>query len=384
MEETRKIGDYSVKYSMYIGHKDIALGENPNADKDERYMCCFVETNAIFERYSGVLVSDDFAEIAKVFGQRVADAAEEIIQENERACQEVGMNEELTTNSCKPISYEDSIENKVVVVKGGILRPEFRHANHQLMLCTGGFGAQANAPLQHLPVIGRQGQRVEVGDILGPLLVQRRIDGDLALVFFHDVAVRGHRFLLLVVGGLSRPDERNAARQAAKLLSQPLSSVNPPVFRNGVSLTANHGRPEGFFLESGRQSLLLLPDDPGAVEALFDRQVTELLQKKYGLSLAGVQLEQKKDPQRRARELQEEIKRSEEAAGAAARPASETAFGAAPGKPSAKKGKNSKKALPAFLLLLVLALALLAGLLLTHRLPEAEAWLRGSFPGLNW
>ena len=55
------------------------------------------------------------------------------------------MNEELTTNSCKPISYEDSIENKVVVGKGSILRPEFRHANHQLMLCTGGFGAQANA-----------------------------------------------------------------------------------------------------------------------------------------------------------------------------------------------------------------------------------------------
>lgn len=145
MEETRKIGDYSVKYSMYIGHKDIALGENPNADKDERYMCCFVETNAIFERYSGVLVSDDFAEIAKVFGQRVADAAEEIVQENERACQEVGMNEELMAESCAPLSYEDSIENKVVVIKGSILRPEFRHANHQLMLCTGGFGAQANA-----------------------------------------------------------------------------------------------------------------------------------------------------------------------------------------------------------------------------------------------
>ena len=109
MEETRKIGDYSVKYSMYIGHKDIALGENPNADKDERYMCCFVETNAIFERYSGVLVSDDFAAIAKVFGQRVADAAEEIIQENERACQEVGINEELMAESCAPVSYKDSM-----------------------------------------------------------------------------------------------------------------------------------------------------------------------------------------------------------------------------------------------------------------------------------
>ncbi|MFQ9195907.1 MAG: hypothetical protein ACLR30_02520 [[Clostridium] leptum] len=55
---------------------------------------------------------------------------------------------------------------------------------------------------------------------------------------------------------------------------------------------------------------------------------------------------------------------------------------AAPGKPSAKR--KTAKGLAAFLLLLVLALALLAGLLLTHRLPEAEAWLRGSFPGLNW
>ena len=89
--------------------------------------------------------------------------------------------------------------------------------------------------------------------------------------------------------------------------------------------------------------MLLLPDDPGAVEALFDRQVTELLQKKYGLSLAVGRLEQRKDPQRRARELQEEIKRSEEAAGAAARPASETAFGAAPGKPSAKREKTAKR-----------------------------------------
>ena len=55
------------------------------------------------------------------------------------------MNEELMAESCAPVSYKDSIENKVVVVKGSILRPEFRHANHQLMLCTGGFGAQANA-----------------------------------------------------------------------------------------------------------------------------------------------------------------------------------------------------------------------------------------------
>ena len=104
MDDVKKIGGYSVKYSMYIGHKAIALGENPNADKDERYMCCFVENNAIFERYSGVLVSDDFAEIAKVFGQRVADAAEEIIQENERADQEMDLQLSVVSSSFMPIS----------------------------------------------------------------------------------------------------------------------------------------------------------------------------------------------------------------------------------------------------------------------------------------
>ena len=26
MDEVKKIGDYSVKYSMYIGHKDIEIG----------------------------------------------------------------------------------------------------------------------------------------------------------------------------------------------------------------------------------------------------------------------------------------------------------------------------------------------------------------------
>ncbi len=36
MDDVKKIGDYSVNYSMYIGYKDIALGENPNADKNER------------------------------------------------------------------------------------------------------------------------------------------------------------------------------------------------------------------------------------------------------------------------------------------------------------------------------------------------------------
>ncbi len=145
MDDKRMIGDYTVLNSMYVGHKEIAICENQKAAKDERYLCCYIENVIVFERYTEALVSDDFAEIAQVFGERIASAAEEIIKETEKANEQIGANTEFMASDCTPVTWEDSIENKVVVIKGSILRPEFRHANHQLMLSTGGFGAQANA-----------------------------------------------------------------------------------------------------------------------------------------------------------------------------------------------------------------------------------------------
>ena len=145
MDEKRMIGDYTVLNTMYVGHKEIAICENPKAESNERYLCCYVENVAIFERYTEGVASDDFAEIAKVFGERIISAADEIMKETEKAEKLIGENTEIMTDECNAISYMDSIENKVVVIKGNILRPEFRHASHQLMLCTGGFGSQPNA-----------------------------------------------------------------------------------------------------------------------------------------------------------------------------------------------------------------------------------------------
>lgn len=143
--EKRMIGEYTVINSMLIGHKEIAIGENSSATKGERYMCCFIEEVAIFERYEGVLASDDYAEIARIFGERIATAAEEVLSEMARAAEAIGTNEELLQSDCTPVTWEDSIENKIVVIDGNTLRPEFRHASMQIMLCTGGFGAQASA-----------------------------------------------------------------------------------------------------------------------------------------------------------------------------------------------------------------------------------------------
>ena len=145
MDEKRMVGDYTVINSMYIGHREIILGENPKAASGERYVCCYAERVLFYEQYLETQVSDDFAEIVKLYGERVTQAADEIMKETEKVTSEIGMNDEITAKDCKPISQDDAIEDKVIVIRGNVLRPEFRHASHQLMLCTGGFGAQKNA-----------------------------------------------------------------------------------------------------------------------------------------------------------------------------------------------------------------------------------------------
>jgi len=51
----------------------------------------------------------------------------------------------FTLEHCTPNDYGESIENKVVVIRAECLRPEYRTADKQFVLATGGFGAHANA-----------------------------------------------------------------------------------------------------------------------------------------------------------------------------------------------------------------------------------------------
>ena len=81
MDEKRMVGDYTVINSMYIGHREIILGENPKAASGERYVCCYAERVLFYEQYLEAQVSDDFAEIVKLYGERVTQAADEIMKE---------------------------------------------------------------------------------------------------------------------------------------------------------------------------------------------------------------------------------------------------------------------------------------------------------------
>ena len=74
--DKRMAGDYEIIHAFHIGDKEIVIGENIEADEDERYMCAFCEKNEIMERYSDLIASDDFCEVAKLYAERLAEQAE--------------------------------------------------------------------------------------------------------------------------------------------------------------------------------------------------------------------------------------------------------------------------------------------------------------------
>ena len=145
MKENRTVGDYTVLNAIRIGHKEVLLCENPKAEDGERYLCCYAEQVLVYEKYTDGQVSDGYAEIMKVFAERVAEAASEIIAEIDKEESVVGNNGEIKKDGCEPFAYEDNLTGKVVVIRGDVFRPEFKRATCQMMLCVGGFGAQANS-----------------------------------------------------------------------------------------------------------------------------------------------------------------------------------------------------------------------------------------------
>ena len=145
LQEKRMAGDYEVIRALYIGDREIVLGENVQEDTGMRYMCAFCRQNALFAEYSEVMASDDFPEIVELFGQRIAEQAQKTRIELSKPRIQGIDDRPITAEGCTLISHEDDLHGKIVVIKPEVLRREYRRATHQLKLCTGGFGASPHS-----------------------------------------------------------------------------------------------------------------------------------------------------------------------------------------------------------------------------------------------
>ena len=169
-QEKRMAGDYVIIHAFHIGDREIVLGENPSGVDGERYMCAFCQSNGLMAGYTEVMVSNDYPELVKLFGERVAEQAEKTrIDLNGPKIQGIH-NTPITAEGCEVIGHQHDLRGKIVVIKPEVLRPEYRRATCQLHLCNGGFGASPNSrgsACSCTELYSGKTSRFERSDILG-------------------------------------------------------------------------------------------------------------------------------------------------------------------------------------------------------------------------
>ena len=144
-EEKRMAENYEIICSVYIGDREIVVGEDLSNTEGSKFMCAYCRPEFIFAVYDNIMGSDDYAEIIQLFGERVAEQAvktREALNDLRLEGQDVSP---LTIKDCTPISGDDDLHDRVVVIKQDALRREYQRANYQIKLCTGGFGASPNS-----------------------------------------------------------------------------------------------------------------------------------------------------------------------------------------------------------------------------------------------
>lgn len=140
--DDRKAGDYIIRNALQIGGREVVIGENAAAEPGQRYMTAYCQMFDVFAKYDEVLVSDDYAEIVQIFGERIAECAKQVQRQN--ADFKVDKTP-IDMGKCDSVTVDTELEGRIIVIKADVFRPEYAMSVNQIQLCTGGFGARPNS-----------------------------------------------------------------------------------------------------------------------------------------------------------------------------------------------------------------------------------------------
>ncbi|WP_418790383.1 hypothetical protein [Phosphitispora sp. TUW77] len=142
-EEKRMVDTYEVEHAIHVGDKEIVFGvDEKKADCPYMVCNCTWDNPLGIEHYFNAVGSADYLEMLTEFTDRVTTQLEAVKAERNKVTVPL---QAFTMEHCIPNDNGQNFENKVVSICPECLRPEYRTADKQLVLATGGFGAHANA-----------------------------------------------------------------------------------------------------------------------------------------------------------------------------------------------------------------------------------------------
>ena len=138
----RVIEGYEEKLSIQFAGRAVVLAENLTVDN--AFLVCNIKWDNFLgmeERYDGV-VTDNYVEAMREFVNRVDELVTILETEREESGLPVQI---LTFDECIQGSSSTDWDDCLIIIKPESLAPEYRTAEHQLVLCIGGSGARAEA-----------------------------------------------------------------------------------------------------------------------------------------------------------------------------------------------------------------------------------------------
>lgn len=139
----RMVHSYNVSQAIEIGKVEVILAVDER-QQDKPYLVCYcTRQNPLnMEQYYVAEAGSDYLAAMQDFVERIQDEVASL--RKERTEQPLNMSV-LTANECNLLTNEASLENELLAIRPERLRPEYRTANHQLVVAVGGFGMSAHS-----------------------------------------------------------------------------------------------------------------------------------------------------------------------------------------------------------------------------------------------
>ena len=121
-----KMSPLEVYQDYDIGDRSVMLGKIGAGEYRDQYVCSYIHLESGLYKYTDVRISRDYFEILDAFARHIQEQADRTrIQITAPFFDGIDL-EPIGADGCKPLSEDDTLVGKVVVVRADMLRPEYQ------------------------------------------------------------------------------------------------------------------------------------------------------------------------------------------------------------------------------------------------------------------